>query len=64
MNFVVPADQLGLPVLDDNLRADRRDGMPETLYKINELLYLIASQGGQGGQDGPQKPVQEPPKDA
>jgi len=43
MNFVVPQGELQPPVLDDTLRADRRDGMPDSLYKINELLWFIAS---------------------
>jgi len=44
MNFVTPQENLEPPVLSDMLRADRRDGMPDSLYKINELLWLIASQ--------------------
>jgi len=43
MNFVTPQGDLQPPVLDDTLRADRRDGMPDSLYKINELLWFIAS---------------------
>jgi len=54
MNFVTPLDNLEPPVLDDNLRADRRDGIPDSLYKINELLFIIALQGAQ-------KPVEPVP---
>jgi hypothetical protein len=46
MNFREPAKDLEPPALGDELRADRGDGIPETLYKINELLFLIAL-GGQ-----------------
>jgi hypothetical protein len=42
MNFREPAKDLVPPTLRDELRADRGDGMPESLYKINELLFLIA----------------------
>jgi hypothetical protein len=42
MNFRKPAKDLAPPILGDELRADRGDGMPESLYKINELLFLIA----------------------
>jgi len=45
--------------LKDDLRADRGDGMPDSLYKINELLCLIVSMLAQ--QQGQQQP--EPPKD-
>jgi len=54
-NRTEPLDELALK---DDLRADRGDGMPDTLYKINELLYLLVTMLEQQGQQLP-----EPPKD-